>query len=62
MQSEKTDCLARREVVPFYRFKGMVYNAWFTGMSSPYISSDEAFPGRFTNNLHWKTHMSIGAR
>jgi hypothetical protein len=30
-------CLARRKNAPFYRIKGMVYNVWITGESTPYF-------------------------
>jgi hypothetical protein len=29
------NCLARRDTTPFYRLKGMIYGAWFTGVTSP---------------------------
>jgi hypothetical protein len=31
------NCLTRRETVPFYRSKGMVYNALFMSVSKPYL-------------------------
>jgi hypothetical protein len=30
-------CLARWDIVPFYRHKGTIYNARFTSVSIPYI-------------------------
>jgi hypothetical protein len=35
----KIKCLARQETMPFYRSKGMVYNAWFMGVSSSYLKA-----------------------
>jgi hypothetical protein len=31
------DCSARQDNVPFSRHKGMVYNAWFTSVFTPYL-------------------------
>jgi hypothetical protein len=46
--------------MPFYRSKSIVYNAWFTGVST--ISSDKDSIGRLTSSLHRKAHMSVGAQ
>jgi hypothetical protein len=31
------DCLAKLDIVPFYRHKRTFDNAWLTGISSPYL-------------------------
>jgi hypothetical protein len=46
--------------VLFYRPRGMIYNAWFMGVST--ISLDKASTRRLMSSLHRKVHMSTGAR
>jgi hypothetical protein len=33
-------CLAWQKIVSFYRSKGMMYNVWFTGASTPYFRTN----------------------
>jgi hypothetical protein len=53
--------LARRDIIPFYRCKGPIYNAWFMDKSIPYLRAKLVLVGSRTT-LHWNTQMFVGPR
>jgi hypothetical protein len=55
----ESQCLARRVAVPFYRAKGMVYNACFTVADILYYW--KAYITRLTCSLHCKAWTLLEA-